>query len=386
MKKIIFRKTGGPGFFTSLNTAVQEEILTTPAYSKAIRLHRFKVVFYFALHIGAYLHLYYNRSYDMQELLLSYIFIGLSGMLLGFNVSHDACHGAFSKNRNINYLLYHLSFNLQGNSAFLWKIRHNSSHHVFPNVDGCDADIDNNPFLRLSPMHPMKKHHRYQHIYAPLVYCLYTLHWFLLKDLHYLKRERVGNIVNTGYPLKEIILFIFWKLAYVFVTIVLPVLCGYPLPAILLAFGVMHIVNSVFFIHLLISTHFCMETQFPAPKENGEMPMDYYHHQLATSMDYSPTSRTWNFLMGGFNAHAAHHLYPKLPHTLYPAISLLIERKTKEFGLPYNKLNWLQSIRSHYRFLKYMGRNKNWVVAGKVDCLNCTKSSTHCAAASLRTK
>jgi len=60
-------------------------------------------------------------------------------------------------------------------------------------------------------------------------------------------------------------------------------------------------------------------------------------------------------LIGGFNAHAAHHLYPRLPHTAYPLISELIERKAKAFNITYNKLSLWDAICSHYRYLKKMG-------------------------------
>lgn len=358
MKKIKFSAGSSSPFFQSLNSAVQQQIIATPAFARARRLLWIKTVFYFALHISSYLLLFLHSGHEMSGLVLNYAFIGLSGLLLGFNVSHDACHESYGRNKTVNYLLYHLSFNMQGTNAFLWKIRHTASHHVFPNVDGCDADIDNNPFLRLSPQHPLKKYQRYQHFYSIIVYCIYTLHWFLFKDVLYLFRKRVANMTNKGYPLSEIILFIFWKLLYIFILVILPVLSGYTWPAVLTAFLVLHVINSLVFIHTLIATHLSMETQFPSTNENGALPYDYYTHQLATCLDYAPSSRICNFFLGGFNAHAAHHLYPRLPHTLYPAISVLIEQKAKEFNVPYNKLSWYKAICSHYSYLKLMGSGK----------------------------
>jgi len=116
------------------------------------------MIFYFLLHASACLVLFLVPHEEMVSLVLNYIFIGLSGLLLGFNVSHDALHGAFSKNKTVNNWLYHLSFNIQGTNAYLWKVRHTASHHIFPNVDGCDADIDENPLIRLSPQHPLRKY------------------------------------------------------------------------------------------------------------------------------------------------------------------------------------------------------------------------------------
>ena len=53
-------------------------------------------------------------------------------------------------------MIQHLSFSLLGVSAYLWRMRHTRSHHVFPNVNGCDVDIDENPFVRLSPNQPWR--------------------------------------------------------------------------------------------------------------------------------------------------------------------------------------------------------------------------------------
>lgn len=355
MDKIKFHLGSSSPFFYSLNEDLHKHILSAANLKKAKRLLWIKMIFYFSLHISSYFLLFGQNHTTLTGLILNYIFIGLSGIMLAFNVSHDACHETFSKNKAVNYWLYHLSFNMQGTNAFLWKIRHTTSHHVFPNVDGCDADIDNNPFLRLSPQHPLKKYQRFQHLYAFPVYCIYTLHWFLFKDILYLFKKRVGNLVNKGYPLKQVLLFIFWKLIYLFVLLVMPILSGYSFGDILIAFLIMHVANSLFFIHTLIATHLCMETEFPKTNNNGSLPYDYYTHQLATSLDYSPHSKIYNFLLGGFNAHAAHHLYPKLPHTIYPEISQHIEAKAKEFNIRYNKLSLGGAIASHYKYLKKMG-------------------------------
>jgi linoleoyl-CoA desaturase len=343
-------------FFNSLNKDVQRLLANTKLLTKAKRLLWFKMVFYLLLHLSSYLILFLLPHRTIAILVLNYVFIGLSGILLAFNVSHDACHETFSKNKKLNNWLYILSFNMQGPNGYLWKIRHTASHHVFPNVDGCDADIDNNPLIRLSPQHPIRKYQRYQHLYSFFIYCFYTLHWFLFKDFLYLFKKKVANLHQKKHPAKQYFLFFFWKIFYLAVVLVLPLSCGYSFGNILFAFFIMHIASALFFIHVLIATHLCMETQFPKIDEEGCLPGDYYIHQLTTSLDYSPTSRIHNWLLGGFNAHAAHHLYPKLPHTTYPVISRMIERKARQFNVRYNKLTLVQAIRSHYKYLKMMGK------------------------------
>jgi len=359
MKKIKFQIGSSSAFFSSLNSDVERLLAKTRLLAKAKRLLWFKMIFYFLLHICSYLTLFLFPHGQTVSLISSYVFIGLTGMLLAFNVSHDACHETFSKNKKVNNLLYHVSFNMQGPNAYLWKIRHTASHHLFPNVDGCDADIDNNPLIRLSPQHPLRPYQRYQHLYSFFVYCFYTLHWFLFKDFLYLSKKKVANLQHKKHPLKQYLLFFTWKALYLFAVVGLPIWTGYPIGAILVAFFIMHVTSALFFIHVLIATHLSMETQFPKMDKTGCLPNDYYVHQLITSLDYFPTSKVCNWFLGGFNSHAAHHLYPKLPHTIYPVISRIIERKAKEFNVPYHKLSLVDAIRSHYKYLRVMGNKRN---------------------------
>jgi linoleoyl-CoA desaturase len=135
MNKIKFPAGASSVFFNSLNEEVERMFAQTGLLKRRRRLLWVKMVFYFGIHISAYAMLFLFHPLGTVWLATNYIFIGLSGMLLAFNVSHDACHGTFSKNKSVNYWLYHLSFNMQGTNAYLWKIRHIASHHVFPNVN-----------------------------------------------------------------------------------------------------------------------------------------------------------------------------------------------------------------------------------------------------------
>jgi len=196
MIKIKYKSGASSLFFQSLDKELGQLISSTDILQRAKRKLWIKMIFYFLLHISSYLVLFLIGHERMEGLVLTYIFIGLSGLLLGFNVSHDALHETFSKNKKVNHWLYHFSFNIQGTNAYLWKIRHRSSHHIFPNVDGCDADIDDNPFIRLSPQHRLRKYQRYQHLYSFFVYCFYTIHWFFFKDGLYLFKKNVANLQN----------------------------------------------------------------------------------------------------------------------------------------------------------------------------------------------
>ena len=77
--------------------------------------------------------------------------VALAG--IGFAVSHDAIHGAYSTDPRVNRWLG-WSFDALGASSYMWKLTHNRIHHTFTNIRGLDEDLEVSPLLRLSPRIP----------------------------------------------------------------------------------------------------------------------------------------------------------------------------------------------------------------------------------------
>lgn len=331
---------------------LSEELIKKSSVNILVKFALYSVV-YLSLYFSIYIPFIHSNIF---LLVLNYIFLGLTGILLAFNCAHDCVHNTFSKNKRINKIVFYLVFNLQGVNARLWRKRHIASHHVFPNVDGCDADIDDNPFMRLSPHQKLKKRQKYQHMYAPFLYAAYTLHWIFVKDFIYLGKKNLANLKNQSYSRNFVLEFIFLKILYLVLLIVLPALfTSASVYQVLIAFRIMHIVISLFFVLTLIISHLCLETEFPHINENGELPYDYYEHQLAVSLDYHPESKLANWIFGGFNSHTAHHLFPDLQHTLYTHITPLIKEKAKKYNLPYNEKSIPKAIKSHFLYLQKLG-------------------------------
>lgn len=355
--KIRFKKNASP-FYSELKKEV-EELLDRKTLDNAKKEIFIKFVFYSILYISLYFSIYTSFiSSNFFLLTLNYVLFGLTGILLAFNCAHDCVHNTFSKNRRANAIIFYWVFNLQGVNSRLWHKRHIASHHVFPNVDGCDADIDDNPFMRLSPHHKLRKYQKYQHVYAVFLYLIYTLHWIFVKDFIYLKKENLANLKNQKYSSAFIIELILLKLFYLTVLILLPtIFTAATLQQIIIAFFVMHFAISLFFVLTLIISHLCLETEFPEVDENGELPYNYYEHQLAVSLDYHPENKLANFIFGGFNSHTAHHLFPNLQHTLYTQLAPLIKEKAKKYNLPYNEKSIPKAIKSHFGYLKKLGTN-----------------------------
>ena len=52
-----------------------------------------------------------------------------------------------------------------------------------------------------------------------------------------------------------------------------------------------------------------------------------------------------------------HHLFPRICHVHYPALSRIVEQTCKEYGVRYSThASFAAGVRSHYRWLKRMGQ------------------------------
>jgi linoleoyl-CoA desaturase len=289
---------------------------------------------------------------------------GLSVLFLSLNVGHDGAHNTLTPWRWVNLTLQTLIFTLVGADAYLWRLRHVKSHHVFPNVNDCDIDIDDYVWMRLSPNQPLLPHHRYQHLYAPIVFWLVNVHTTFYQDTVYLFKRDLANMRDIRHPWYAYPLFIGSKVGYFAVWLGIPMaVLPYPWWWIALAWPAISFVMSVAFIALLIGTHFAEETMFPKVDPSGEIAHGWAYHALATSLDWNPRSWLANTLSGGANAHAAHHLFPNIAHIHYPRISAIIEDEARRHGMPYNRTTFLGMLRSHFWFLRRMARGEGVAAA-----------------------
>ena len=136
-----------------------------------------KTILGFTLWIASYVWLLTGR-FSSLEVIGVYVVHGFAQVYMAFNIAHDANHGAYSKSKRVNRALGCV-FDLVGGSSYMWRLMHNDSHHAFVNIRGADTTLISGNLFRFSPHEPRRSFHRYQHLYAPLIYCLSTLVWVL---------------------------------------------------------------------------------------------------------------------------------------------------------------------------------------------------------------
>jgi linoleoyl-CoA desaturase len=80
-------------------------------------------------------------------------------------------------------------------------------------------------------------------------------------------------------------------------------------------------------------------------------------HQFETTVDFCPRNKALTWLLGGLNYQIEHHLFPRLPHTLYPSIAPIVERNCLRHGVRYTVQPSLRAaLGSHVRHLRELGR------------------------------
>jgi linoleoyl-CoA desaturase len=275
---------------------------------------------------------------------------------IGFNVMHDGAHGSFSNSKLINKLAA-FSLNVLGGSSFMWNMKHNVIHHAYTNVDGIDDDIDAKPFLRLCETQKFYKMHRYQHLYFWLAYSLLYLYWIFVTDYKKYFTKKVGSVPLKKMTTADQISFWSFKMVHLFLFVVIPIsFVGFS--AWLIGFLISGLFAGLVLSLVFQLAHTVEHTSFPVPDSvTGKMEDEWAIHQLKTTSNFATRNPVVSWLVGGLNFQIEHHLFPKISHIHYPAISKIVKKACQEYGIVYLEHRRVyQAVFSHVAFLRQMGR------------------------------
>jgi linoleoyl-CoA desaturase len=283
------------------------------------------------------------------------VLLGLNMSLIGFNVMHDGGHHSFSKRRFLNTIAAHF-LNVLGGTTYFWQVKHNINHHTYTNIEGLDSDIDVKPFMRLHEGQPLRKYHRFQHIYWFILYGISYVVWIFYEDFQKYFSGRISiNSPKKDLPLRQHLVFWFTKAAFVFFYIVLPILfVGWIqwLVGFLVITFVCGVTISVVFqlAHVVEGAHFFN-------KDEGKEKPDWAIHQVRSTADFATRNRFLHWTLGGLNFQIEHHLFPRVSHIHYPAVAKYVRQTCAEYGIAYNEYqSMLAAFVSHLRHLYRLGR------------------------------
>ena len=284
-----------------------------------------------------------------------WVMFGLNMAAIGFNVMHDACHGSFSTKNWVNEVLG-LTNNFLGGNAFLWKLKHNIIHHTYTNVDGVDDDINNMPFMRQCTSQPWKPMHRFQSVYMFILYGFTSLFMFFMDYVKYFSKK-IHTTPLKKMDLKEHVIFWGGKIFFIAFYIVLPIILlgwkGWLIGFVISQFTLGLTLAVVFQLaHVVEHAEFEAAGVDPVKIEN-----EWAIHQIKTTANFAFSNKIITWFVGGLNYQIEHHLFPRISHIHYPAISEIVKATCERFELNYIYFpSTRAAVASHVRFMNQMGK------------------------------
>jgi linoleoyl-CoA desaturase len=283
---------------------------------------------------------------------------GLGMAAIGMNIQHDGGHRAYSERQWVNKIMS-MTMDLMGASSYMWSWKHNAFHHTYTNIAGHDDDINVGVFARLSPEQRRLPFHRAQGVYLWFLYGFLALKWHLFDDFFNVARGRIGEHAIPRPRGKDLVVFVAGKVVFFSMVLVIPMLL-HPWWAVLAVYGGVAFVSGVVLSIVFQLAHCVEEAEFPVPvvvDDAARMETDWAVHQVQTTVDFARSNRVMTWLLGGLNFQIEHHLFSKICHVHYPALSKVVEEVCREFDVQYaaHRTFW-SALASHARWVHLMGR------------------------------
>jgi linoleoyl-CoA desaturase len=348
----VFPRDSKPGFYEEVRRRAQPVIEANEG--RARWLTWLQVTLIPAALVATYF-LLLTRGNDPLWFYGTYAAFGAVVTVMALNIVHDASHRCLFASSRVNRFWAH-AMDIAGANSFIWGRRHVQMHHTYTNIPGWDVDLADRTVVRLSPTDELRPMHRYQHLYLPFLYPLYTLNWIFLRDFRdcFSRQSLVGRTIRV--PLAEKIKTVACKVSYLGYIIGVPALVlTRPWYDFLLGFLLLQGVSALITLLVVLPTHFDEDAPFPEPGDDLRMKEEWAIHQLRTTNDYSTSRPVVTFLLGGLNHHVAHHLFPSVNHNALPPLTRLVETVAQEYGLPYKSFTFVEAMRSHFRLLRKNG-------------------------------
>lgn len=356
LPSVTFAARASDPFTQDLQRRAQQYFVSHGNNSNANGLMFIKSAFYL---VGYFLFIGWVLSGSIHSnfvLLMCYAVLGFFSVGIGFNIAHDAIHGAYSSSRNVNRWMSQ-TFLLLGANVYNWKVLHNVIHHSYTNIAGADGDLHPVPLLRFYPSNEgLKWYHRFQHFYVTFLYALTSLVWVFKKDFDHINKKRHLIYEKPELPEGEMLRLIVGKVVYLGMFLVAPLFL-YHWTLVLTGFVLMHLIQGLMLAMVFQLGHI---VEGPAithlQEEVNELP-SWHRIQLDGTSNFAPGSFLANWICGGLNHQIEHHLFPQVCHVHYPALSKIVKETAAEHGLTYHEQpTFRAAISSHYKLIKQFGQ------------------------------
>lgn len=290
----------------------------------------------------------------------SAIVAGLCATWIGLAVQHTANHGALAGWPRVGFWLG-MTDDLIGGSSLVWRYHHCVSHHLYTNDVGLDMDVFSSfPFVRLDPRQERKCWHRFQFLYAWILFFFFYISIQIQEVGVMLDGPSINGVKFIGASCFEIAMFWILKVAHLGLYLGLPLwLHGNPM-----IFAYFFLFGAVggFTLGLTFLVSHNLESVKPGKDgiqvgdaDANNVCSDWCKWQIETSASWG--GAVGSFFTGGLNLQIEHHLFPGVAHNCYPAIAKIVKEECKKRGIRYAGYDTLPGIALDLaRFLYVMGK------------------------------
>lgn len=302
--------------------------------------------------------------------------LGLSIAAIGMCIQHDANHGAYSSRPWVNRL-FSCTLDLMGVSSYIWRQKHNVIHHTFTNIEGIDTDLRFGSVTRLTAAQPWYPWHRFQHIYCWLMYGLLLPKWVFHEDFLIFFTRKIGPHEIPKLDRGDVARFAIAKVVFIAWSMVIPALF-HPIWQV----AVFHVIATLTLgstLGTIFQSAHCVEgVEFPALPDDGAIEQEWAAHQLETTADFGRHNAVAAWFMGGLSFQIEHHLFPKVCHLNYAALSHIVDEVAARHQIHVRRRDTVrEGIAAHYRHMRALGLRTDGrgaitaapapLVAGEVD-------------------
>lgn len=263
-------------------------------------------------------------------------------------VLHDAGHRRFARAEWPNVLAVQTAVPL-GLWVGHWALKHRV-HHRAAQVYPLDESTRSSALVRLHPAVALRPIHRYQHVYA---WVLYGLAWAgeLRSQLTYL---RTGSVAGTDTPSGSARLRSFLTEKALCALVLTPYVLAAGAGRLAVYLVVAMTLGSVLAAVVLVVGHINVGLE---PTTEAPTGREWAAHLVRTTASFNTGSTAVRWLTGGMTHHLAHHLRPVAPRHELPALhrTVVLEATLATGLLQVEYPTLISATRSHWRRLRELG-------------------------------
>merc|ERR1712190_274127 len=206
------------------------------------------------------------------------------------------------------------------------------------------------PVVRLDSSQKWAPYHRFQWIYAPVLFCFLWIS-SQLSDLQMMLESQSYLVKFKGTPSTEIVWGVLLKVVHFWWIVVLPYYF-HGLSVMLFPWMACFGMGGFALASMFIVSHNIDEAKIMTqPDVKG----DWARQQIETSTSWG--GRVGSFFSGGLNLQIEHHLFPCMAHHLYADAQVIVKDECAKQGIKYNAYNYLlPNFIDHIKFLHRMGQ------------------------------